>query len=75
MGIASPNVGGRLVIQTTTHLFINRYMKKKLKSILKGVRLSNGRTHMWVLDKATDRMVKIDYTDLGLNFFSKRNAN
>ena len=47
----------------------------KQKWILKGVRLSNGQTYVWVLDKATQKMVKVDYTDLGLNFFSKENAN
>ena len=30
---------------------------------------------MWVLDKATNKMVKIDYTNLGLKFFSKENVN
>ena len=48
-------------------------MKKKW--ILKGVRWSAGSTSMWVLDKATNKMVKVDYTDLGLKFFSKENAN
>ena len=46
-----------------------------MKTILKGVRLSDGQTYVWVLDKATNKMVKVDYTDLGLNFFSKENAN
>ena len=45
-----------------------------MKIILKGVRFSNGKTFMWVLDKATNKMVKVDYTDLGLKFFSKENA-
>ena len=48
-------------------------MKKKW--ILKGVRFSDGKTHMWVLDKSTKKMVKVDYTDLGMKFFSKENAN
>ena len=48
-------------------------MKKKW--ILKGVRLSSGKTHMWVLDRATNKMVKVDYTDLGIKFFSSQNAN
>ncbi len=48
---------------------------KQLRTILKGVRLSNGKTYMWVLDEATNKMVKIDYTDLGLEFFSKQNVN
>ena len=47
----------------------------KKKSILKGVRLSDGKCHLWVLDKATDKMVKVNYTDLGIDFFSKQNAN
>ena len=54
---------------------MKKYQMTKLKTILKGVRMSNGTTYMWVLDKATDKMVKIDYTDLGLKFFSKDNAN
>ena len=54
---------------------MKKYQMTKLKTILKGVRMSNGKTYMWVLDKATDKMVKIDYTDLGLKFFSKDNAN
>ena len=56
-------------------LSIKKYQMTKLKTILKGVRMSNGTTYMWVLDKATDKMVKVDYTDLGMSFFSKRNAN
>ena len=56
-------------------LSMKKYQMTKLKTILKGVRVSNGKTYMWVLDKATDKMVKIDYTDLGLEFFSKQNAN
>ena len=47
----------------------------KRKWILKGVRFGGGETHIWVLDKSTNKMVKVDYTDLGLNFFSKENAN
>ncbi len=47
----------------------------KVKEILKGVRLSNGKTYMWVLDKATNQMVKVDYTKLGIKFFSKENSN
>ncbi len=50
-------------------------MKKKLHTILKGVRLSNGKTHLWVLDKSNNQMVKVDYTELGLDFFSKSNTN
>ena len=50
-------------------------MKRKLKTIMKGVRLSNGESHIWVFDKAISKMVKVDYTDLGMSFFSKRNAN
>ena len=46
-----------------------------MKTILKGVRFSSGKTFMWVLDKSTNKMVKVDYTDLGLKFFSKENAN
>ena len=56
-------------------LSMKKYQMTKLKTILKGVRVSNGKTYMWVLDKAIDKMVKIDYTDLGLEFFSKQNAN
>ena len=48
-------------------------MKKKW--ILKGVRLADGKPHMWVLDKSTNKMVKVDYTELGLKCFSKENAN
>lgn len=48
---------------------------KELRTILKGVRLSNGKTYMWVLDKSTNKMIKVDYTDLGMKFFSKNNAN
>ena len=47
----------------------------KAKWILKGVRLKGGKTHMWVLDRSTNKMIKVDYTDLGLEFFSKQNAN
>ena len=46
-----------------------------MKLILKGIRLKGGLTYMWVLDKSTNKMVKVDYTDLGLEFFSKQNAN
>jgi hypothetical protein len=46
-----------------------------MKRILKGVRLSNGRSYMWVYDRATNEMVKIDFTNLGMKFFSKENAN
>ena len=46
-----------------------------MKLILKGIRLKGGLTYMWVLDKSTNKMVKVDYTDLGLKFFSKDNAN
>ena len=45
----------------------------KRKWILKGVRYG-GETHLWVLDKSTNKMVKVD-TDLGLKFFSKENTN
>ena len=54
---------------------MKKYQITKLKTILKGVRMSNGTTYMWVLDKATDKMVKVDYTNLGIDFFSKGNAN
>ena len=47
----------------------------KRKWILKGVRLPSGKSHIWVLDRATNKLVKVDYTDLGLKFFSKENAN
>ena len=47
----------------------------KKREILKGVRFKNGTTWMWVLDKATNKMVKVDYTKLGLKFFSRENAN
>jgi len=46
----------------------------KRKWIFKGVRYG-GENHIWVLDKSTDKMVKVDYTDLGLKFFSKENSN
>ena len=48
-------------------------MKKKW--ILKGVRWSYGTTSMWVLDRTTNKMVRVDYTDLGIDFFSKNNTN
>ena len=54
---------------------MKKYQMTKLKTILKGVRMSNGRTYMWVLDKATDKMIKVNYTDLGIDFFSKNNTN
>lgn len=54
---------------------MKKYQITKLKTILKGVSMSNGTTYMWELDKATDRMVKVDYTKLRLKFFSKDNAN
>ena len=47
----------------------------KRKWILKGVRLPSGKSHIWVLDRETNKMVKVDYTDLGIDFFSKQNAN
>ncbi len=30
---------------------------------------------MWVLDLSTNKMIKVDYTKMGMNFFSKENAN
>ena len=48
-------------------------MKKKW--ILKGIRWGNGTSDMWVLDKSTNKMVKVDFTKLGIEFFSKQNAN
>ena len=46
-----------------------------MKLILKGVRLKSGLTYMWVLDLSTNKMIKVDYTKLGMDFFSKENAN
>ncbi len=46
-----------------------------MKLILKGVRLKSGLTYMWVLDLSTNKMIKVDYTKMGINFFSKENAN
>ena len=50
-------------------------MNNNKKWILKGVRLSDGKSHIWVLDKSTNKMVKVDYTDLGMDFFSRQNAS
>ena len=49
-------------------------MKDK-KIILKGFKIGKQKENIWVLDKKTDRLIRIKHTSNNLNFFSKENAN